>query len=224
MVLGYANHADRRDLFVRKTIFYRLFHQMQYLPWASRHKAYRCMPGNIAYRKDFFLNHRGFAEDINLICGTAELLVNRHSTRQNTKVDFTPDTRIVTDNHISSHLWKQERLDYMETRKHFRKTWGYRCLFNLKQMSIPVFYLATAAALAWSIIQQQWYGTGAVSVFFLLLTVLKTVWFNRSCRAWGERPYYFGLWWYETRIPVWHLRSLVAHCMVPRRQFRRKAF
>ncbi len=52
MVLGYANYGrDKRGL-SRKAVFFNLFHQMQYLPWAMRHKAYRCSPDNLAYRKE----------------------------------------------------------------------------------------------------------------------------------------------------------------------------
>lgn len=224
IVLGYANYTDKRNLFVRKTIFFNLFHQMQYLPWAAKRKAYRANPANVAYRKDLFMQHKGFAGDIDLISGAVELLVNRHSTSANTKVSFAPESKVVCEHIGSSHLWRQKRTYYMETRRHFSKTWLYRLVFNLKQHTPIFFYALTAAALAWSILQEQWIGTGAVSFFFLLLMIWKTVQFNRSCRAVGERPYYFGLWWYELRLAWWHTCSLVSYIFAPRKQFRRKAF
>lgn len=224
IVLGYANYADRRNRLARKTIFFSLFHQMHYLPWATRHKAYRGNPANVAYRKDLFMSHKGFAGDINLISGAVELLVNRHSNADNTRVSLASETKVVRENIEPARLWRQKRMYYMETRRHFRKKWLYRRAFDLKQDTPSLFYLLTAAALAWSILQEEWIATGIVAFFFLLLMIWKTVQFNRSCRAIGERPYYFGLWWYELRIVWWHTCSALAYLFAPRRQFRRKAF
>lgn len=224
IVLGYANYADKRSIFVRKAIFFNLFHQIQYLSWAANRKAYRGHPANVAYRKDLFMQHKGFAGDIDLISGAVELLVNRHSTAANTRVAFAPEAKVVCGDIGQARLWRQERIYYMETRRHFKKKWLYRRMFNLKQTVPFLFYLLTAMSIAWGILQKQWIGTGTVSVFFLLLMTWKTVQFNRSCRAMGERPYYFGLWWYELRLLWWHTCSSVSYRLTPRRQFRRKAF
>lgn len=224
IVLGYANYKDKHSLFARKTIFFNIFHQMQFLPWAAKRKAYRANPANVAYRKDLFMQHKGFAGDIDLISGAVELLVNRHSTAANTRVSFAPETKVVCENVESARLWRQKRTYYMETRRHFKKKWLYRRAFNLKQHMPFWFYLLTTVAIAWSVMQEQWIGTGTVSFFFLLLMIWKTVQFNRSCRAMGERPYYFGLWWYELRLFWWHTCSAIAYKLAPRKQFRRKAF
>lgn len=224
IVLGYANYEDRHNLFSRKTIFFNLFHQMQYLPWADKRKAYRTHPANVAYRKSLFMQHKGFAGDIDLISGAVELLVNRHSTASNTAVSLMPETKVVCEDLESPKMWRQERIYYMETRRHFKKKFLYHLAFNLKQTIVPLFYLLFAIALAWSIVQEQWIGTGAVSFLFLLLMTWKTVQFNRSCHIMDERPYYFGLWWYELRLIAWHAHSLVSHFFAPDKQFRRKAF
>lgn len=90
MVLGYANYAAQNTRLSRESVFFRLYHQMQYLPWAAHHQAYRGSLCNLAYRKSHFIAHRGFADDINLVSGAAELLVNRHSTADNTAVNLLP--------------------------------------------------------------------------------------------------------------------------------------
>ena len=124
IVLGYANYMPDKRLLSRKTIFFNLFHQMQYLPWATRHKAYRCNPANIAYRKSLFMAHKGFADDINLIGGVTELLVNRHSCVGNTAVSLHPDSKVECEDMTSGKQWRLKRTFYMETRRHFKKTWA----------------------------------------------------------------------------------------------------
>ena len=127
---------------------------MQYLPWATRHKAYRCNPANIAYRKSLFMAHKGFADDINLIGGVTELLANRHSVViiepvesqcrmladmldipvicriGNTAVSLHPDSKVECENMTSGTQWRLKRTFYMETRRHFKKTWRYRLTFT----------------------------------------------------------------------------------------------
>ncbi|MCD8317397.1 MAG: glycosyltransferase [Paraprevotella sp.] len=224
IVMGYANYEPQKKLLSKKTIFFNLFHQLQYLPWAVHHKAYRCNPINLAYRKSYFMEHKGFADNVNLISGAMELLVNHHSTKENTERSLVPESKMICESLSSAKLWRQERVYYVETRRHFRHTWLYRRTFNLKQEIITLYYLATLAALGWSIWQEQWIGTAAVSFAFLLLMIWKIIQFNRSTHALDEPSYYLSFLWYELRIPGWAFHSWLSYLFVPRSRFYRKAF
>ena len=224
MVLGYANYErDKRGL-SHKAVFFNLFHQMQYLPWAMRHKAYRCSPDNLAYRKSLFMSHQGFASDVSLLEGATELLANRHSTNTNTAVALSPEAKIECALPVSAKQWRLKRTYYMETRRHFKGTFRYRLCFNLKQCVVPLFYLAAAAAAGWGAWHRQWIAVSVVAALTLLLCALKSVWFSRSARSLGERSYLLSFWWYELRLHVWHAYSLANHLFAPRNIFRRKPF
>lgn len=224
LVLGYANYAPEPKALCRKAAFFNLFHQMQYLPWAMRHKAYRCNPANVALRKSFFMAHKGFADDVNLIGGAMELFVNRHSRPSHTAVSLHPDGKVWCESVASGKQWRIKRSFYMETRRHFKKTWAYRLSFNLKQAIVPLFYLATALAAGWSVWQQQWVATGIISALFLLLCICKAVWFRRSARALGEPFSLLSFLWGEMRLHAWHARSWADYLAAPRSRFYRKAF
>lgn len=47
--------------------------------------------------------HKGFADDINLIGGVTELLVNRHSRIGNTAVSLHPDSKVECENMTSEN-------------------------------------------------------------------------------------------------------------------------
>lgn len=222
IVLGYANYAPDKRLLSRKATFFNLFHQMQYLPWAARHKAYRCNPANVACRKSFFMRHKGFADDGGLVCGETELLVNRLSKAGNTVTSLHPDGKVWQDNVESGRQWRLGRASYMEVRRHFRHTWCYRAAFNLKQVIVPLSYCATAAAAGWSVWLRQWAATASVSLLFVLLCVCKTVWFNRSARALRERPYRLSFLWYEMCLAGWHTGSWISYHTAPRARFYRR--
>lgn len=224
IVLGYANYKWEKRGLSHKAVFFNLFHQMQYLPWAMRHKAYRCSPDNLAYRKSLFMSHQGFASDVSLLEGATELLVNRHSTTTNTAVALSREAKVELALPVSAKQWRLMRTYYMETRRHFKGTFHYRLCFNLKQCIVPLFYLATAAAAGWGAWHRQWIAVAVVAALTLLLCILKSMWFNRSARALGEHPYLFSFWWYELRLHVWHAYSLANHLFAPRNIFRRKPF
>ena len=224
MVLGYANYIPEKNSLSRKALFFNLFHEMQYLPWAVRHKAYRCNPANLAYRKSLFMSHKGFADDVNLVSGATELLVNRHSTNRNTEVSLLPESKVVCSNPTTAKQWKIKRVYYQETRRHFKTVWHYRWIFNLKQCAVPLFYCTTATALGWSVISRQWAVTAVIALLTILLCACKTFWFNCSARALGERPFRFSFPGNELRICWWHLTSHLRHMKAPRTIFCRKAF
>lgn len=226
IVLGYANYEPHRTYASKRAVFFNLFHQIGFLSWTAGHKkkAYRCNPANFAYRKSFFMQHKGFADDFNLINGAAELLVNRHSTAQNTSVAISPKTKVVCKPVEDTSSWRLKCISYMEIRRHFISTFAYRLYFNFKQIVVPFLYLSIAISLAWSIYRQEWWATIGISVLYLLLYITKIRMFNNSSRSVGEHCFYLSFLWYELNISWWHLCSIVMYRFVPRSRFYRKAF
>ncbi len=224
IVLGYANYEDDKTWLSHKTAFFNLYHQQQYLPWAIDHKAYRCNPANFAYRKSLFMEHKGFADDVSLIGGTAELLVNRHSTKNNTEVSLRPESHIVCKNVHSNKDWKTKRSYYMETRRHFIHTWNYRFAFNFKQNSAPFFYLVSILSTSWCILNKQWIDVALILFLFTSINTCKSIWFNQSTKVLGEQTFPLSFLWFELAIQRWNFCSWLTYWFIPRSRFYRKAF
>lgn len=223
MVLGYTNYAPEGSG-MRSRIFFRLYHQMQYLAWATRHKAYRGSLTNLGYRKSFFMSHKGFAEDVNLICGAGELLVNRHSTRSNTTVALQPEAKMLQEPIHSSKDWTERNVRYMETRRHFISTRAYRFIFNLKQWTPVVLLLFWLATLGMAYISTQYsIAAGITTLLYLLTALWQTMQFNSSCRALEEKPYGINLSFYLIALPLKHIGLLLRYTQRPRRSFQRHA-
>lgn len=222
IVLGYTNYAPGNSR-IRSRVFFRFYHQMQYLVWALRHKAYSGSLTNLGYRKSFFMKHKGFAEDVNLICGAGELLVNRHSTPSNTDVVLSPDAKMLQD--PLPHVKDENEIDvrYMETRRHFINTWTYRFIFNLKQwapVALLFFWLLT---LCMAVINQSPIPAIVTTVIYLLTAFWQTMMFNSSCRALNEKTYGVNLTFYLIGLPFKHIRLLIRYAQYPRRAFHRHA-
>ena len=225
MVLGYANRMRDGGRASRGIIFHDLFQQVHYLPWAAAHRAYRCNPAHVAYRKSLFMGHNGFAGDVRLNGGAVEVLVNRHSRKDNTEVALEAEARLTRTDDEPVRTWRMEGEAYLETRRHFVHTSGYRLAYGLRQASVCLFGLATLAAVAWALWRGHWICAAAVVLLFVLLSVCKTVWFNRSARAVGEKPYHVPvLLWRESGTLLRDFRTWVGYHARPRSRFYRKAF
>ena len=223
IVLGYTNYTPERTG-IRSRLFFRLYHQIQYLTWATHHKAYRGSLTNLGYRKSYFMSHKGFAEDVNLICGAGELLVNRHSTSDNTAVVLQPEAKMLQDPVLSPKDWTEKNVRYMETRRHFIKTGAYRFIFNLKQWIPVVFFLFWLATLGMACINRQYHIVAGISTLIYLLTnIWQTIQFNSSCRTLEEKPYGINLSIYLITLPFRHVSSLMRYMQRPRRSFQRHA-
>lgn len=223
IVLGYTNYTPERTG-IRSRLFFRLYHQIQYLTWATHHKAYRGSLTNLGYRKSYFMSHKGFAEDVNLICGAGELLVNRHSTSDNTAVVLQPEAKMLQDPVLSSKDWTEKNVRYMETRRHFIKTGAYRFIFNLKQWIPVVFFLFWLATLGMACINRQYHIVAGISTLIYLLTnIWQTIQFNSSCRTLEEKPYGINLSIYLITLPFRHVSSLMRYMQRSRRSFQRHA-
>lgn len=208
-----------------KIQFHHTYHQLQYLSWVVNHKAYCCMPGNVAYRKSFFLKHKGFANDIHLVGGAIELLVNRNSTKKNTKIELSQAATITDANHIGNdyRTWRTRRMYHTETLQHLQDTKGYRFVFNIKQYTIHLFHMSCMVALIYSAIQEHWITSAIIFLAFLLLNSIKIILFNRSCKTINAPTFYFSFLWYEMFIIWWQIYSWFKHSQAPRNIFYRKA-
>lgn len=225
IVLGYANYEQKDTPLSSRTIFFNLYHQMQYFArCADHHRAYRCNPANFAYRKSLFMHHKGFADDFNLVSGAAEILVNRHSTPENTDVCIDPKSAVICKSIKSSAVWKVKRSFYIETRRHFRSTYAYRFIFNFKQIIVPIFYLMFIIVLLISILRQEWIVSAVIFALLIIFSYYKIKWFNLSAEAFGERRFHLSFLWYEFRLSWWHYCSLVKFKSSPRARYYRKPF
>ena len=222
IVLGYANYTPASSWFARKIIFFRLYNLMMLLPYSARHAAYRADSANMAFRKSLFLRNKGFTGHVNLICGAEELLVNRNSSRSNTAVALHRRSFIRQELPPAKRLWKQERMSYMETRKHFRHKWLFRIRYHIKSL-LPWWCLLTfATAAGLSYLHRNYPVAATVTAFYLIYIIAKDIAFNRSCRALGEKSYHLQLFLFEWAIPLWNISAWLAYKTHSRYHFRKK--
>lgn len=85
-VLGYSPYTKSEGMLNRFIRFETLLTGIQYIAFALMGNPYMGVGRNLAYRKSFFLNVKGFNTLLPITGGDDDLFVNRHSKAENTQV------------------------------------------------------------------------------------------------------------------------------------------
>lgn len=223
IVLGYANFPRGEKLSGRRAHFQLLHNRIQALHYATKHGAYRYGGPNLIVRKSLFLQVRGFAEYNQLLNGAEEILVSRTGNSTNTNTVITPLASVVRTPLPRPHLYAQERLYSMETRKHLVHKFPFRITAALKCLSPDLALCTFAAGLMWSASCNSYEPALASSALYLAYLLTTDTSFNSTARMLGERPLHPALHLYNLILPFLWISSWLRYCTTPRKIFRKKA-
>lgn len=224
IVLGYVNYRmPPRYHKGRRMILFRLYHQLLNLNRAVRHAVYKAETGNIAFRKALFMENRGFADHQHLLAGAEELFVNHTSVAGNTAVASTPEAAVIQEWPTAPRLWKQDRMYYMETRKHLRHKRAFRWAYDCK-LFVPYIALATVGGGCLTDTILPWPAGSIVSILlYLIYITVQHQTFHRSARLLGEtRSFRLLLPFFQLALPFWQAASRLRHLCTPRSTFLKK--
>ena len=222
IVLGITRFVEGKGWHGLRCRFFRAWQEMLNFSYAKRHGAYRADGTNLAYRRSLFLEHRGFADHSNLLVGATEIMVNRHSTRQNTALCLHPDAIMFQDTPQYRGWWSQERLFFMETRRHFRHAF----LFRLRYLwSIILTWVPTLLAIATVAAGLYLKNHIAVAIAVVLWTAYNSYLiyrFNKKAKTFVEQPFTFSYTLLSHLIPWWDVTAWLHWLFTKRRTFQKK--
>lgn len=217
-VLGMTVCQGKAGRTGRRWQFFRLWQQALWMPRSLHGVPYRADDSLFAYRRSHFMSHSGFGSDSNLLCGAAALLFNRHVAPGRCGLSVAPDS-ILHERPSSDRNWRQERLYFMETRRHLRHVCAYRLLYSLCAAAPAAMFLVAAAATALSGAVWQ-----PVVAWLLWLTALlvRGHAFRKACLRYGIRTYTAAFPVLEAMIPLWDASAWLRWRFVNKNMFRKK--
>jgi hypothetical protein len=166
MVIGYSNYNDEASDYQR---YERAMMQRRLLKEADK-TAYRTEGHNLLFRKDMFMNGRGFDGNTQYVRGEFDFLVNKYAERGNSATEQSPEAWLIEDA-PTEKKWVNRHLYYMCTRKHLKRSFLHRLPYNIIQTLKHVWYVVLIAAAIVSGILQEWIYLG-IAVALLLLTLI----------------------------------------------------
>ena len=210
MVIGYSNYGKDAPSYYR---FEQLRTACYLLQKARQSVAFRTNCTNVIFRKSEFINRDGYRGNLQLVRGEFDFLVNKFAKKHDTIVE-TSNKTWMTDELPTRKAWRDKHIFYMETRKHLARRHAFRFVFNLDTFLLHLNFLAIIAALAYSIIVQNWIIT-AVAVLSLIYSIyIRTAFAKRVFRRsdtqislWKVIPYELIDVWYNIRHYIRYLKA-----------------
>ncbi len=223
IVLGYTRYAMSKRWSSLRFRFYRIWQQLIHFPYVDRHGAYRADGTNVAYRREFFFSHRGFADHTTLLIGATDIMVNHHSTTENTRLCLHPDSLMEQEPPDSNSRWNQDRLFFMETRRHFRHYFLYRTKYAFHVLLTLLFTVSFICVMAFWIATNDITLIATCGTLWLIHTICRNILFIRAIRSLGEKDtFILTLPLFLNLVPCWDISAWLHWLITPKRTFMKK--
>ena len=207
------DHSEKGDEYTT------MWNELLWLSYAAKHGAYRTGACNVAYRRDLFMQHHGFASHSLLAGGAIDIMVNHHSVSRNTAVTIRPESLMlytpVTED-SDAHIM------YMETRRHLKCHHLFRIQYAMVAAALPASLLSAAATMTWMALHAQWWLMSAAALLMTMQWGMYHRAYARSVRVLGlQAPNPFA----HLRailIPLADMRAWIRHRIMGSKTFRKK--
>ena len=100
---------------------------------------------NLSYRKVIFFRHKGFSAFNHVASGDDDLFINTAATKNNTKINISPEAFTLSDSPISWSQWIKQKRRHYSTAKYYRPI--HQFSLGLYSLSHFLFYPLLIAAL-----------------------------------------------------------------------------
>ena len=195
-VLGYGAYLQKKGFLNRLITYDTLFIALQYMGMAISRKPYMGVGRNLAYRKETFFAQKGFASTLGIISGDDDLMVNKASTKQNTRVEIASDSITWSEPNETFKGWLFQKQRHLSVSTYYKSSSKLRLFFE--PFTRGLFYLTLILALVvGSIITQI-----AVVVLFAIRYAVQLSVINSSSKHFGGRKYVLTLPVFDIYLPL----------------------
>lgn len=120
IVLGYGGYAKRKSLLNALIRWDSFFIAMQFMGFAKAGIPYMGVGRNMAYRKSFWREKKGFAGFSHLVSGDDDLFVNRHATKSNIAVCNHPQAATSSEPPMKMGEWMRQKARHHSTGRYYK--------------------------------------------------------------------------------------------------------
>ncbi|MBS6468342.1 MAG: glycosyltransferase [Bacteroides sp.] len=219
IVLGYCGYTGGKGLFGKRVKADNLFQAMRYLGAALNRHPYMGIGQNLAYRKNVYNGHKGFADQLTLQRGDDDLFINALADSGNTAVALHPDSFMEQKVPPFKRIWFEDKVNRLVTGKFYHG--AARFMNGLETWTCALFHLCTLIGLIMSIRYYEWMYTGIIAILWLLRFVLTMNNFRKTAKATGEKSCCFFLLFDWCR-PLWALQIKIHYWCRTKADFLRK--
>lgn len=219
IVLGYCNYTYGKGIFAKRIIADMLLMSMRFLGKAIGEKPYMGMGRNMAYRKEIYLQHKGFSNQLTLTRGDDDLFINEIADSRNTKVCVDSNSIMRMPLPKYKKTWRDDKIGYEVTGNHYKGT--ARVSNSLETWSAWLFNLSVIAALCIGILNKEWIFTSCIFAAWLIRTITTMTVFYKTAKAMGEKVSAY-LFIYDIMRPLYSLSLKIGYITRHKSDYMRK--
>jgi cellulose synthase/poly-beta-1,6-N-acetylglucosamine synthase-like glycosyltransferase len=145
-ILGYGGYLKKEGVLNRFIRTESMMIAIQFLGMAIRGIPYMGVGRNLAYRRSFFFNKKGFGSHTHVISGDDDLFVNSNSEKTNTRVEFRKEFHTRSLPAMTFNEWFLQKKRHMTTAHYYKARDKF--LLLLEPAARVIFYTAFAVLLS----------------------------------------------------------------------------
>lgn len=191
LVLGYKRY-DCKRFWERLLVTYaNLFQSMRFLGMATKKRAFMGDGQNLAYKKDLFFEHKGYASQLNIHPGEDDIFVAKVAKKSNTRVEVSPNSVVTVFPENAFKRWWNDHYIRLQTMSYY----GTRAkiFVQFEWMSRISFYLLFAGLVFFSCLRGNYLLLSLTGFLFLLRTMVQISVFKRCSKVLNEKMFCFSI-------------------------------
>ena len=143
IALGYSSYEKKKGLLNSFIRFETIHTGLMYLGAALAGSPFMGVGRNLAYRKSFFLENKGFIKHRTLVGGDDDLFVNQNGTKRNTAVVYGEEALMVSQPKENLKDWYRQKRRHMVIGKAYRKaTKSFLGLYTAAHLLFWITFIA----------------------------------------------------------------------------------
>jgi cellulose synthase/poly-beta-1,6-N-acetylglucosamine synthase-like glycosyltransferase len=178
IVLGVSLYQRKPGLLNSFIRFESLLTATQYIGWALLGYPYMGVGRNMAYRKNLFIDNKGFNDHLSVMGGDDDLFVNQHATAQNTTTAIGADALVLSKPKQTWADFYYQKIRHLAVGKKYRGK--HKLMLGMFTLTW-IFTWLLVAPLAFFSSLWQW-----VLAVFLVREVLLIILVHKASRRFGE--------------------------------------
>jgi len=195
-ILGYGAYFQKKGLLNKLITYDTLFIALQYLGMAAAGKPYMGVGRNLGYRKETFFNNKGFASTLNLKSGDDDLMVNKSSNKNNTRIEIAPESITWSEPKTTYKGWFFQKERHMSVSSYYTAKSKYRLM--VEPLSRAIFYSSILAIAIFGNI----YTIIAAATLFSFRLLFQLIIINSSAKHFRAKTYFFTLPIFDIFLPL----------------------
>jgi glycosyltransferase involved in cell wall biosynthesis len=121
-VLGYSPYKRAKGILNHYIRYETLLSGALYLTAAIEGRPYMGVGRNLAYRKSFFMQQKGFYRHIHITGGDDDLFVNEHATSDNTRIAIAPAAQVLSRPKTNWKEYYRQKKRHLSVGKYYKRS------------------------------------------------------------------------------------------------------